>query len=289
MSYVTSVQFRRIVVAALLSAGMFTAAQQQVRADYAINKFDSADEVAAWFYEGWSTAPATFSWDSTVDSAGDPNSGSMKIEIEFDFAAGKEQASFTRQLAAPLDATPAFLFIADVLVSEESPDTPWGDEGYMQLVGRNGDNWDWVPQIADNINSDGVWIPFDKAPGTPNTDLRAITFQLWGGGAQSLQGTTTLWLDNIQFLGDFPEPNQPGDTNGDGQVDIVDLNNVRNNFGSENPPVGDTNGDNVVDITDLNAVRNNFGAGSPVPEPSAVVMLVCGLGGLAIARRRRVI
>jgi ELWxxDGT repeat protein len=54
----------------------------------------------------------------------------------------------------------------------------------------------------------------------------------------------------------------PGDTNFDGQVNIEDLNNVRNNFGYagyDRP--GDADGDGVVGIEDLNAVRNHFGAG----------------------------
>jgi hypothetical protein len=55
-----------------------------------------------------------------------------------------------------------------------------------------------------------------------------------------------------------------GDTNGDGSVDIVDLNNVRNNFGGQG--LGDADGDGTVDIADLNAVRNNFGAvAAPAP------------------------
>lgn len=56
-----------------------------------------------------------------------------------------------------------------------------------------------------------------------------------------------------------------GDTNGDGLVDLVDLNNVRNNFGGVG--LGDTDGNGVVDLDDLNAVRNNFGAG-PAPVVS---------------------
>lgn len=56
-----------------------------------------------------------------------------------------------------------------------------------------------------------------------------------------------------------------GDTNGDGVVDLIDLNNVRNNFGGTG--TGDTNDDGIVDLVDLNAVRNNFGAsGSPAIE-----------------------
>ncbi|MFQ5421676.1 MAG: hypothetical protein ACE5EY_15090, partial [Anaerolineae bacterium] len=49
-----------------------------------------------------------------------------------------------------------------------------------------------------------------------------------------------------------------GDTNGDGVVNIDDLNNVRDNFGGAG--LGDTNADGLVNIDDLNNVRNNFGA-----------------------------
>ncbi len=49
-----------------------------------------------------------------------------------------------------------------------------------------------------------------------------------------------------------------GDTNGDGRVDLIDLNNVRNNFGGFG--LGDTDDDGDVDLSDLNLVRNTFGA-----------------------------
>lgn len=79
-----------------------------------------------------------------------------------------------------------------------------------------------------------------------------------------------------------PEP-LPGDTNGDRLVDLADLNNVRNHFGEVGGGVvGDTapfNG--VVDLEDLNAVRNHFGevSPSPVPEPSAWILLTLGVCG----------
>jgi len=62
-----------------------------------------------------------------------------------------------------------------------------------------------------------------------------------------------------------PDP-LAGDANGDGRVDIDDLNAVRNNFGAvSNAVPGDTNGDGRVDIDDLNAVRNNFGVSTQNP------------------------
>ena len=83
-------------------------------------------------------------------------------------------------------------------------------------------------------------------------------------------------------------PGVPGDTNFDGQVDIKDLNNVRNNFGTGGPAVlGDTNGDGKINIEDLNMVRNNFGAGvNPAPEPGSFVLAAIGTT-LIIALRRK--
>ncbi len=71
-----------------------------------------------------------------------------------------------------------------------------------------------------------------------------------------------------------------GDTNTDGVVDLIDLNNVRNNFGGAG--LGDANGDDLVDLEDLNAVRNNFGAGNAqaVPEPTTALLL-CGFVAVA--------
>jgi hypothetical protein len=53
----------------------------------------------------------------------------------------------------------------------------------------------------------------------------------------------------------------PGDANGDGTVNALDLVQVRNNYGKTGTPCwigADLNCDGVVDVLDLNLVRNNF-------------------------------
>jgi hypothetical protein len=75
-----------------------------------------------------------------------------------------------------------------------------------------------------------------------------------------------------------------GDTDGDGDVDLTDLNNVRNNFGGAG--LGDTDSDGDVDLSDLNNVRNNFGAvgANAVPEPASWTMLAIASAAM-FARR----
>ncbi len=93
-------------------------------------------------------------------------------------------------------------------------------------------------------------------------------------------GQLEAWYANLR------DP-QPGDTNGDGVVNLNDLNNVRNHFGETGSSIpGDANGDGSVTLVDLNLVRNNFGttAGpTPVPEPASGALIAAGL--LAIAFR----
>ncbi len=110
-------------------------------------------------------------------------------------------------------------------------------------------------------------------------------------------GTSTSWRASNKALGSpgASDTNAlPGDTNDDGEVNLADLNNVRNNFGAAGPGViGDTNGDNQVNLADLNAVRNNFGASAnaPLAAPSrtrlASANIVTSVNSLVAARLER--
>ncbi len=83
----------------------------------------------------------------------------------------------------------------------------------------------------------------------------------------------------------------PGDTNADGQVNLVDLNTIRNNFGAVGEQlVGDLDHDGAIGLSDLNSVRNNFGAVASVPEPAAWLLTsICAgvLCAISIISRHR--
>jgi hypothetical protein len=80
-----------------------------------------------------------------------------------------------------------------------------------------------------------------------------------------------------------PLPVFPGDTNGDGVINLRDYNNVKNTLGATGQNLrGDANGDGLVNSVDLNLVKANFGAVRPfdsmaVPEPSACGVAVSAL------------
>ena len=96
-----------------------------------------------------------------------------------------------------------------------------------------------------------------------------------------------VWIDNVTLL-------LEGDADGDADIDLDDLNAVRNNFGGIALGGGDTDNDGDVDLDDLNAVRNGFGAGplpvtasAAVPEPSSLALGLLIAIALHIVRRGR--
>lgn len=94
--------------------------------------------------------------------------------------------------------------------------------------------------------------------------------ETWGDGAS--------WTASRLALGSpgLPEFRGPGDADGDGSVDLNDLNLVRNFFGGFG--FGDTDDDRDVDLADLNAVRNSFGAAVPPQIATETLVVAGGLG-----------
>ena len=103
-------------------------------------------------------------------------------------------------------------------------------------------------------------------------------------------GTGPAFFDDVTFERVTISEGLPGDANGDGAVDLLDLDILGSNFGASPADVstGDFNDDNVVDLLDLDILGSNFGATSgaeAVPEPAAVTV-VC-LGAVFLFCRRR--
>lgn len=127
----------------------------------------------------------------------------------------------------------------------------------------------------------------------------------WTDHATGKIQTQTPFVPVVDLVTDRPAPvaigmlfhsGVAGDTNDDGQVDLADLNNVRNHFGEKGTNVvGDANLDGHVDLDDVNDVRNYFGQRfvppdetAGVPEPSSLLLGIAGLsGGAALVRRAR--
>jgi hypothetical protein len=107
--------------------------------------------------------------------------------------------------------------------------------------------------------------------------------------------------DGGPFTADFSNlsvatPSFPGDANGDGVVDILDLNRLLTNFDKTGMTwsQGDFDGNGAVDILDLNKLLTNFdktfSAPAPtlhaVPEPPALALLAIAVFGFLASRRR---
>ena len=143
------------------------------------------------------------------------------------------------------------------------------------------------------IDIDGVAHTWNL-PGGVKNDIDPLThfgiMPVSAGGAGGI-----VWFDDLTYT--VPGGGGiPGDVNGDGFVDIFDINLVSANWGSPGGPTGDANGDGNVDIFDINLISSNWapapGGAAAVPEPSSAVLIALGLLGLAGAagaRSRRTI
>jgi hypothetical protein len=142
----------------------------------------------------------------------------------------------------------------------------------------------WHYGVADSSPFDGgAWLNSELGASS-----RVLTDGVWDSWAFTPTFDFSAFAENPHAALRAITP-VLGDTNGDGQVSVEDLNNVRNNFGGSG--LGDTDGDGAVNVMDLNNVRNNFGTGAPsavVPEPAGIVISAIAVSCLGLRMRRRV-
>lgn len=144
-----------------------------------------------------------------------------------------------------------------------------------------------IPDMVMELGTEVLEVPTSLIP--------QIVFADGGFGAGTPNGSITpaMYIDNITFeLIDTVVDNFPGDANGDGTVDLLDLDILGSNFGLTGTATfaqGDFNEDTNVDLLDLDILGSNFGntaAGSAaIPEPTTMAMLALTAMGI-VARRR---
>ncbi|WP_428386845.1 hypothetical protein [Mucisphaera sp.] len=144
-------------------------------------------------------------------------------------------------------------------------------------------------------NAEGVsvydlsYLPgdFDQSDTLDHADLAYITAR-FGTGDESadLDDSGTVDADDLNLWLNWVKWTQPGDTNLDRRIDLIDLSNLATHFGGPGDYAqGDFDGSGTVDLIDLSILATHFGFdnSSPlVPEPAALPLLT-----LAAAARLR--
>ena len=134
--------------------------------------------------------------------------------------------------------------------------------------------------------------------GTNVAQETALDPTLRRGDRKHLTDLDAAALKDIGWSVTPPDLSQPGDFNGDGQVDIADYVVWRNNLGSSNELAIQNNGNGGgITAADYTIWKNNFGqsqgafsglAGpTSVPEPTALSIVVVCFGGLCLRRARQ--
>ena len=176
-------------------------------------------------------------WDSTSDASNNPASGSMKITVSFN-----GQGSIPNQfevydgfngISPPLYGLQYTNFQCDVRFAEGSA-TNNNTFGYLQFgiaVGFDQDYFGGISISSSDTNWVHVSINLDATADANLEDINDVLLHIYG---PSMSGTSTFWVDNIQFTG------PPIATNGQCTVDWNDVHQRIDGFGASSAWDGNT-------------------------------------------------
>jgi hypothetical protein len=199
----------QILPRSALLAGLICAASVSAQ-DYIVNEFNSASEASQW-RSFWGGAAQTYEFDATKDVNADPNSGSLKVTIQWDLAAhgGDNQFSALTDLPSPINGLSYTNLQMDVFFSPDSPQRPWGDLGRLEYGIRHSDySQDYFGFIDVPLTPGWIHLVATIPVGNAGIDdIAGVTFKMWSGDATWGQtGTMIIWVDNVKFTVYVPPP-----------------------------------------------------------------------------------
>jgi endonuclease/exonuclease/phosphatase family metal-dependent hydrolase len=233
---------------------------------------------------------ATLPANASVLYMGDLNSAPPEAEFTNFTAAGQGQAF-----------DPANFSTSKSFYSDNSTSLKFRDD-YELMTSNILNGTGAINYVSGTLQSLGNNGSTTSVKSASNTDLSYMTAAAGYNptGTQVLSALTTA-SDHLPVFADytFALPLLLGDANGDGVVDLNDLNIVLNNLGTTTSlrSNGNFDGAATIDLTDLNDVLNNLGAGTTsgsslsltqiaaAPEPASLGILA--LAGIALIPRRR--
>jgi glucuronoarabinoxylan endo-1,4-beta-xylanase len=219
-------------------------AMQAQPVTYVVDNFDpggaggysySGGKIGSVWGNWFGSAFKSLTWDSTSDASNNPSSGSMKISAMFNSTSNQfEIYNNAYPISPPLSGYQYTNFQCDVRFDASSATTTNGGVvsfGHLQFgvetPGFGQDYFGSVDVLATNTNWVHVSIPIDPTSDTNLIQFSVLLIHIYGPFYSSgLNGASTLWVDNIQFIG------APPPTAGACTVDWNDVHQRIDGFGA---------------------------------------------------------